>query len=65
VTVPAMTVAIPGHDVLVPGIDQTVPPLHVETPEQSIIINRAVAVHLAYLPPLAVIDASGTIDHLP
>ena len=65
VTVPAVTVAIPGHAVLVPGVDQTVPPLHVETPEQSIIINRAVAVHLAYLPPLVVIDGAGTVDHLP
>ena len=65
VTVPAVTVALPGRDVLVPGIDQTVPPLHVETPEQSIVINHAVAVHLAYLPPVAVVDGGGIIDSVP
>jgi hypothetical protein len=65
VTVPAVTVAIPGRDVVVPGIDQTVPPLQVETPEQSIIINHAVAVGFTYLPPVAVVDGGGTIDNLP
>jgi hypothetical protein len=64
VTVPAVTVALPGREVIVPGVNQTVPPLHVETPQQSVVINRQVAVQLVYLPPLAVIDAGGTIDHL-
>lgn len=64
VTVPAVNVALPNRDVLVPGVNQTVPPLHVETPQQSIIINRQVAVQLIYLPPQVVIDGAGTIDHL-
>lgn len=64
VTVPAVNVALPDRDVIVPGINQNVPPQHVETPQQSVVINREVAVHFNYLPPLAVIDGNGTIDHL-
>lgn len=63
VTVPAVTVSIPQHEILLPGIDQTVPPLHVETPEQTIFINREVAVHLNYLPPVEVIDGGAIIDN--
>lgn len=64
VTVPAVTVALPGRDVVVPGVNETVQPIHVETPAQSVVINRQVAVQFLYLPPQIVVDGGAAVDHL-
>lgn len=64
VTVPAVNVGLPGRGLVIPGINQAVPPMHVETPAQSIVIHRAVAVQLLYLPPQIVVDGGGAVDHL-